>query len=223
MKKTLLLLSLIGLVGSSFAQSAKLGISAGLNQSSMSSTSNGSTQGTSSLTGFHAGVFADFGLGSISIQPGIYYSTKGAKDDESGTQVSGSTTYTYHGTATVKLNYIEVPVNVLYHVPVVAGDIFVGGGPYVAMGISGKSDASLTLTGGGVTSSASQSSTVTFGSGSNDVKNPDYGINLLGGIQLKNHILFSVGYGFGLANLDNTSGSTTKNNVFRLSVGYSFL
>jgi hypothetical protein len=226
MKKIILLLCLLGSTGALFAQSARFGINAGLNLSTLSYSSSGQTNATSSLAGFHIGAFADFGLGAVSIQPGILYTTKGGKDDVSGTSTVGSSTLTYHATDQINLNYIEVPVNVLYHIPVVVGNIFIGGGPYVAMGVSGKEKTSdtYTQTGGSTASGSSASeSNLSFGNSSGDIKNPDYGINLLGGIRLKSGLLFSAGYGFGLANLSNVSGSKTKNNGFSLSIGYSFL
>lgn len=215
MKKTLLLLCFLGGVSLSYAQSTKFGVIGGLNLATLSSTTSGSTNSSSSLAGFHIGVFADFEVTpSLSIQPGILYSLKGGTDDAS--QTSGSTTI--HATDKVTLNYIEVPVNVYYHIPVTPGNIFVGGGPYVGWGLSGKEKVDVS---GSTTYSASQN--VTFGSNSGDIKNPDYGINLGAGIALKSNLLFKIGYGIGIANLSNQSGSTGHNDVLSLSVGYSFL
>lgn len=222
MKKILLLLSLAGTIGSAtFAQTAKFGLKFGLNQATLSSSGSGSS--SSSLTGFHAGAFVDFGLGDVSIQPAILYSVKGGTSNVSGSETSGGITYSYQGAEKLTLNYIEVPVNILYHVPVGVGKLFIGGGPYVAMGISGKDVASATASGGGQSASNSSSTDVTFGSASGDVKNPDYGINFLGGIAFKGGTQISLGYGLGLANLSNDSSTTIKNNVFSVSIGFTFL
>jgi hypothetical protein len=214
MKKTLLLLSLLGSMSFSYAQTTKFGVIAGLNLATVSSTSSGSTNSSSSLAGFHVGAFADFELSSsVSIQPGILFSLKGGTQDE--TQSSGS--FNIHATDKLTLNYVEVPVNVFYHIPVSFGKIFLGGGPYIAMGLSGKEKVVYT---GSISGSAD--SNVTFGSNSNDIKNPDFGVNLGAGVTLENNLLFKVGYGIGIANLSNTSGSTAHNNVLGISVGYSF-
>ncbi|MEO6524084.1 MAG: porin family protein [Mucilaginibacter sp.] len=213
MKKTLLLLSLSLSISLTYAQT-KFGVIAGLNLASISSTSSGSSISSSSLAGFHVGAFADFELSkSVSIQPGVLFSLKGGSDES--TQSSGS--YSVHATDKLTLNYVEIPVNIFYHIPVSIGKIFLGGGPYVALGLSGKEKVTYT---GSVSGNAEAN--VTFGSNSGDVKNPDFGLNLGAGIALQNNLLFKVGYGIGIANLSNTSGTTSHNNVFGISVGYSF-
>jgi len=71
-----------------------------------------------------------------SFQPGLLFSTKGAKNDY------GSLTGTF------KLSYIEIPLNVVYKGVLGKGFIMVGFGPSVGYAIGGKSsiiDESLTL------------------------------------------------------------------------------
>jgi hypothetical protein len=207
MKKALLLLSLMGLINFSFAQSVSFGVNAGVNFSKISSSGNGLTLTSSNTTGFHVGAVADIGFGNLSLQPGILYSTKGGSINGSG------------GTEKLTLNYVEVPVNLLYNIPLGVGKVFFGGGPYVALGLSGKA----TLTGAATTSgSGSESQNVTFGSADGDVKNPDFGVNLLGGFRFTSGLSLSAGYGIGIANLSNSSGASTKNNVLSFSVGYFF-
>jgi hypothetical protein len=214
MKKFLLLLSLLGSMSLTYAQTTKFGVIAGFNLASVSNTSSGSTISSSTLAGFHAGAFAYFQLSkSVSIQPGVLFSLKGGTEDL--TQSSGS--YSVHATDKLTLNYVEVPVNVFYNIPVSFGKIFLGGGPYVALGLSGKEKVVYT---GSI--SGSSDTNVTFGSNTNDVKNPDFGLNLGAGVSLQNNLLFKIGYGIGIANLSNVSGSTSHNNVFGVSVGYSF-
>ena len=203
-----MLLSLIGLINFSFAQSVSFGVKAGVNLSNISYSGGGLTVTTSNSTGFHVGAVADIGFGNLSLQPGILYSAKGgSSNDGSG------------GTAKLTLNYVEVPVNLLYNIPVGIGKIFIGGGPYVGLGISGKNTLSGTATS---TGSGSESQNITFGSTAGDVKNPDFGVNLLGGFRFESGLSLSAGYGIGLANLSNVSGFSTKNNVLSFSVGYFF-
>jgi hypothetical protein len=208
MKKALLLFSLIGLINFSFAQSVSFGVKAGVNFSNISSSGGGLTLTTSNTTGLHVGAVADIGFANLSLQPGILYSTKG-----------GSSNFGSGGADKLTLNYVEVPVNLLYNIPVGIGKVFIGGGPYVALGVSGKSTLSGTATS---TGSGSESQNITFGSASGDVKNPDFGVNLLGGFRFKSGLSFSAGYGIGLANLSNESGASTKNNVLSFSIGYFF-
>ena len=208
MKKALLLFSLISLINYSLAQSGSFGIKAGVNFSNISSSGSGQTLTTSNSSGSNVGAVVDIGFGSLSLQPGILYSTKG-----------GSSNLGSGVTSKLFLNYIEVPVNLLYNIPVGIGKVFIGGGPYVALGLSGKS----TLSGAAdITGSNYNTQNVTFGSAPGDVKNPDFGVNFLGGFRFKSGLLFSAGYGIGLANLSNQSGESVKNNVLSFSVGYFF-
>jgi hypothetical protein len=211
MKKTLLLLTFISAATLSFAQTIGVGIKGGLNLSSQSASDGGTTASSSTSTGFHVGGFVDVGLGSWSIQPSLLYTTKGAKSDDSK----------------LTLNYIEVPVDVLYHIPVGVGNIFIGAGPYAALGINGKIKGPIVVTAtSGLSSSMATSvyeSDVTYGSGPFDFKKLDYGINAMGGLKLANGLLFSVGYDFGLANVINDNNIKLKNNTFMVSVGFSFL
>ena len=210
MKKTLLLLCLTSFISFSYAQSLNFGIKAGVNFSKLSASASGVTLTSSTSTGFHIGGVVDIGFESWSLQPGILYSTKGGTY---GSAADG-------GTAKLTLNYIEVPVNILYNIPVGVGKIFVGGGPYFGYGISGTGTTTGAFTS---TGSGTESQNLTFGSGPNDTKNPDYGVNFLGGIRFEKGFAVSVGYGLGLGNLSNDSSGSIKNNVISVSAGYFFL
>lgn len=223
MKKLLLLLLLSGFVCTSFAQSVHFGIRAGLNESTLSGTTfiDGSTGSTiksnsSYISRFHAGLFAEIPVGRFSIEPGAFYTQKGGETKYKSTTATKLQDY-YQKTT---LNYLEIPVNVFYNIPVGIGKIFVGGGPYVAFGLSGHyNSAYITSTGQNIQTGAMQGD-IRFDK--NGYKNPDYGINTLLGLQLKNNISFNAGYGFGLTNLYR-SGFTAKNKVLSISVGYQFL
>ena len=88
---------------------------------------NGNKLTNDMLTGYHAGfniqipIVTDFYF-----QPGILFSTKGAKS------VNGSLTSTYN------LSYIEIPLNFVYSTKIGNGKIMIGLGPYLAYGIGGK-------------------------------------------------------------------------------------
>ena len=129
MKKAFLsLLCLMGIISFSLAQSINVGIKAGVNFSKLAASSGGLTLTSSSTTGFHVGAVVDLGFDNWSLQPGLLYSTKGGTY---GSAADG-------GTAKLTLNYVEVPVNLLYNIPLVVGKVFIGGGPYFGYGISGK-------------------------------------------------------------------------------------
>ncbi|MCK9996530.1 MAG: PorT family protein [Candidatus Krumholzibacteria bacterium] len=78
------------------AEGTVFGIKAGVNFANISGDD---TDDLNSLTGFAGGGFVDIAMSpTISIQPEIFYSQKGAKFNEEGTEIS------------VKLDYIDVPV-----------------------------------------------------------------------------------------------------------------
>ena len=221
MKKLLLLLLLSCFVSISFAQSVHLGIRAGLNESALSGydfVDNGtSVKGNASyISRFHAGLFAEIPAGRFSIEPGVFYTQKGGETKLQTMTVISARQY-YEKTT---LNYLEIPVNVLYNIPVGVGKIFVGGGPYAAFGLSGHYRSTYFTSSVQNTQSGEAQGEIKFDK--NGYRNPDYGINTLLGLRLKNNISFNVGYGFGLTNLYR-SGTSAKNKVLSISVGYEFL
>ncbi|WP_426672079.1 porin family protein [Mucilaginibacter sp. McL0603] len=209
MKKILLTICLFSAtITIGFAQSLNFGIKAGLNLSNQSINPSGSVD-TKNLTGFHAGVIIDIGLKNFSIQPGLFFTTKGQVTPVNLEMQTGVDRGTFN--AKEVLNYIEVPVNLLYHIkagPVV--NIYFGGGPYLAYGISGH----------GTEPGSFPTYTVHFDS--NGYKNPDYGVNFVAGIELSKKILIDANYGLGLGNLSREEGLTIRNRVIGISVGYLF-
>ena len=214
MKKLLLLtIALIGSAGI-YAQTISYGVKAGVNFSTFSASIDNITATSKSLTGFHVGGVVDFGVSkSFSIQPGILYSTKGgssnAVDDDSQSVGASASKITF--------NYLEIPVNFLYRAPVHKGSVFIGGGPYVAFGLSGS--APLTDVNG---QPANQTEAVHFGSGQDEIHNPDFGINFIGGYQFASNVTLSVQYGLGLQNLSNETQVRIHNQALGFSLGYFF-
>src|ERR1700712_6043144 len=135
MKKLLLLsIVLIGATGA-FAQTITFSVKAGVNFSEVSASVENITASSKSLTGFHVGGVIDIGYKSFSIQPGILFTTKGGSSSDvidDGSQTTGASA------SKVTLNYLEIPINFLYRAPAGKGSVFIGGGPYVGIGLSGS-------------------------------------------------------------------------------------
>ena len=112
--------------------------------------------------------------------------------------------------------YIEVPVNAVYRV----NGFYLGAGPYAAVALSGKHKSELTSSG----QTANEDRDIEFGSkNKDDFKRSDFGINLLGGYELKSGIQLGLNYGFGLSNLDPSVGTySSKNRVASIILGFSF-
>lgn len=180
------------------------------------------------LTSFRAGLIGDFSVApNFYIQSGLVYTGKGSKIEsgEPGTNGYYKQTFSPY--------YIELPFNLLVKTPASpVGRFFAGGGPYIAMGIRGK-----TKTEGqtvlGTTYSVesdlrfSNDDPVTFeeeeGSGFGIIKRFDYGLNAVAGLEGKNLVL-SLGYGYGLAKIpsgsNQSAGDDNKHRVFSIGLGF---
>lgn len=219
--KSIVLFSAITTLGISAANAqSALRIQAGLNLANVSVTDNGRVNSANSLTSFQVGLVGDIHVGSIVyFQPGILYTGKGSKT-ESGDQ--NSTTY-YK--ATTNPFYLEVPANVVLKLPISSdAKIFVGAGPYIAMGVNGKNKVEARYA--NVTTNSendikfSNDDPTTLnqqeGAGFGILRRFDYGLNGTAGIEGKT-IMLGVNYGYGLAKLQSTaSNSSNDNNKYRV-------
>lgn len=203
MKK--LLLSAAILFGSLgvFAQGGLgYGLRAGVNIPKYS-INNGSTK---SNTGFFVTGYLDAPVSPyFSIQPGLSLQNKGGKwEPTSSTETKES------------VMSLDIPVNLVAKLPTGgSGNFFIGAGPYVGFGLSGKRK-------GEVFDGAVQGDRdLNFGSNENDdLKRTDFGINFLAGYQLTNGFQINAGYGLGLTNLAPASGDMAKNRVWSIGIGF---
>ena len=167
------------------------------------------------LLGFHAGVNAAIQIApEFYFQPGLMFVTKGAKNSV------GS----YTGTTT--LNYIELPLNVVYKAALGNGFIMLGFGPYVAYGIGGKYKGELgPFTG--------EKDIVFQGiADSNDsyynYKAFDAGANIFFGYEMAGGIFLQLDAQYGMLNINpeykglTSDKSVTNNTGFGLSLGHRF-
>ncbi|MGZ3756503.1 MAG: outer membrane beta-barrel protein [Mucilaginibacter sp.] len=215
MKKIIILLYLLTLKFSVFAQSFQ--IVAGLNESTFIQTPVDDENTNKAITGFHIGAFFELHMGNLSIQPGLLYASIGGD----GTFIDAHSGIA--GTFKNSVQYLQMPVNFLYNIPVNTGMIFLGGGPYIGIGLAGTATEDGTEgTFGGQPPTIHYSYKYTFSKSDT----PDYGLNVLAGTRFKNGLLFSLGYGYGLKYLFYKStferNGGVKNNVASISVGYAF-
>ncbi len=229
MKKTFIPLCLLIITFCSFGQSFHLGVLAGENTSSFFyrqiNLGLNESSPSDNITGFHAGVFAEFTYGNFSIEPEVVYASIGGKSSYDVYGPYGASTGTYKNS----VNYLQVPVNLLRNIPVSFGKIFCGGGPYIGFGLSGKTENTGEIVGEfGGNAITNVNSVTKYSFSSPD--NPDFGVNLVVGIHLKNRLLFRLGYNYGLKYLFNYSSPHTSgyiagvdNSVASISVGYAFL
>lgn len=197
------------------------------------------------LTGAQVGVAINAQFGNLALQPALLFTMKGEKSEESesitNTTQGYTTSYSSEYSSKLRLNYLEVPVNLVYSTNGADGGFQVFAGPYVAFGLGGKVESeykysSTTTYNGQVVESdkksGSDDTSVKFvsksGNGDNAyLRNIDAGFNLgigykVGGIQAQ------VGYGLGLGNLipDDQDGDKPEdkfhNRGFQLNLAYFF-
>ncbi len=168
-----------------------------------------------SKVGFHAGIAVDIPLfAGLSFEPGAMFVTKGYKLEKS-TTVAG---VTMKGEGTMNLNYIDVPLNLKYTLNLGNLNVWGSVGPYIGIGINGKSKASLTVG----NDTKKEEADIKFGSDDDDhLKMLDYGLGLGVGAEF-NHIILGLYYNIGMANLSNidTDDYSTKNGTFNITLGY---
>ena len=104
-------------LGHAKAQLVSFGVMAGLSQSKLT----GNALADAKSASFIGGAFVRLSALGFAIQPGLYYTGKGAKFQENTPQQS-----------TTKLGYIQIPVVIRLHM----GPLYVGGGPSIGLKVS---------------------------------------------------------------------------------------
>lgn len=169
------------------------------------------------IPGFHAGVNVQIAVApEFYFQPGVLFSTKGAKNP-------GSLL-----TTTTKLSYIELPLNFVYKGALGNGYILLGVGPYVAYAINGK----VTTEGGSIT----LETPVKFQNVVEATDSPlvpyyralDAGGNIFFGYEMSNGIFAQLNAQLGMLDINpeykilTNDKSALKNTGFGVSLGYRF-
>ncbi len=130
MKRLVLISSIVLLVfsGKAFAQESQIGVKGGLNLSTLNIDSKNDKN---LKAGFHAGVFTKIPLTeSFAIQPELLYSMKGVK-------YSFEDNILADGRANFNLNYLELPVKLVFNL---SEDFEIQFGPYVSYLINANVD-----------------------------------------------------------------------------------
>jgi hypothetical protein len=224
MNKLLLTFSLVLLTTFSFAQTFDFGIKAGVNLSTASVSGPPPVSiydhpDHQYKTGFQAGVTADIGFQHFSIQPGLFFITKGEKFREDLAFLIGGQPNSTYETVSTNFNYLELPVNLLYKLQAApAVRIYAGGGPYLGYGLSGKTTVHVR----GDETHDSQANAPFGSENTSEYKSLDYGANFIAGVALKKHFTVDLNYSLGLRNIAWTPGNGLKNRTLGLSVGYLF-
>ena len=198
------------------------GLRAGVNfQNINGKDENGDKLENDILTGFNIGVNAEIPVGvDFYFQPGLLYTIKGAKNEDVILGQSFNTT--------LKISYLELPLNFLYKPMLGKGHLLLGFGPYVAFGIGGKA----TYEGGGSSLTEKIKFKKTVKSSDPDdvvyIRPMDAGANMLVGYEFGNRVSFQLNTQLGLTKINpeyegaSNDKSSAKNTGFGFSLGFRF-
>jgi hypothetical protein len=223
MKKLIVVLLFIFFISQVNSQTSKTEvlIEAGYNSAQFTSIkSSGLGIQSEKINSFNAGLRINKPLKkNFYLQTGLSLSGKGGKTEMSG--------YVwFYEKDTTNAIYLELPVNIIYKMKISKSiHFFVGAGMYGAMGIAGKNKYAGSVgdffyyTFSGNTNLKFGKST-TSAIGYYDVlKQFDYGVNVLGGIEM-NKLSFKINYSLGLTDISNNGNSKGKNSVVSFNIGY---
>lgn len=232
MKKHILTLGL-AIIALTQANAQRLGIGpeAGVNLSTMTAKYNGSQNSGEYLPGLKIGGIFDIGLSPmLSLQPGLLFQMKGYKNDFTSTVVVNNLTYRQTEEATVRANYLEVPLNLQLNIAAGSGDFFVSAGPYAAFAMGGsvnsKTTRTLDMGTEGTTTTTERDRDLEIGdnAATDDITSTDVGLNINTGYRWNSGWLIRGNAGFGLTNIQpgGDDMNSLHNFSVALSVGYLF-
>lgn len=168
--------------------------------------------------GYHIGVNAQIPIApEFYLQPGLMFSTKGAKNTTDGIN------------STYNLSYIEVPLNVVYKAGLGNGFVMLGFGPYLGYGIKGSTNIE-----GGDNGNGKSNVVFTNVVEANDPLTSSYyrpldaGGNVFAGYEMSNGVFLQLNTQFGLLQINPddkrfpNGQSSTRNTGFSFSLGYRF-
>jgi hypothetical protein len=198
MKKLVILAALsVICIKQSMAQ-VRFGPELGLNLSSISFKGEDESETSDMKVGFRVGGVADIGITShLYIQPGIFYSVLGGKQED----------------VTENISYIQVPVHINYKLGEAGGGrFFFGLTPYFGYAISGKIKV------------GDEDVDLNIGSdeAEDDLKALDFGIGINLGYEMPMGLFFRGQYGFGLANYALGDGEEQRNRNIAITAGWLF-
>jgi len=235
MKKIFLFLGIgVCLYTQATAQELTPGAELGINFTNLKTRVNGVNGTSQSMAGLKIGGILDIGIApNLSIQPGLFFTQKGSRQDyimsvqnEAGVITTNETKDEY------RVNYLEIPVNFQYKFSYHKyGQFFIGAGPYFAVVLSGKlttDDITTVDRPNGVITSTDRTTEYSLRIGNNaakdDIKSGDVGLNFNLGYEFGSGLLLRSNLGLGLMNImpGGDADNYMRNNSFALSIGYLF-
>lgn len=204
-------------------------IKGGWNLANISKDGDGTISDKHTLSSFNIGVLGDIPLNDMfSVQTGLFLQGRGAKTDAYLDESNKDDNYTK---TRFRPLYLQVPADFVIKVPLANSTrFFIGAGPYVEMGIGGKTKVDTKIA--GVTTSSS--STIKFndddpttgdqeGARYDRLKRFGFGLNAVAGVEF-NRFTVGAGYDWGLTKInstqtDNSSNDKNKYRTFSINLG----
>ncbi len=191
------------MAGAAQAQTS-FGVEAGLNLSTLNGKSLGKDVNSGTMIGARVGGVADIGLtDAIYFRPGLQFSLMGGKNGDLGSDAS------------VSINYIHIPLNVLYKLGEEgSGRIYFGLVPYLNIAVGGKQKIAGTSVDLKIGNDKIQ----------DNLQRLDYGAGLKAGYELPMGFCVDLSYLFGFANLEpgGDADNKTSNRLFTIGASYFF-
>ncbi|RZM12060.1 MAG: PorT family protein [Pedobacter sp.] len=233
MKKLFLLFLLTGAVMTASAQyyPVKFGFKAGGTYATFSGYSDGGSEAQMKYRpSFFAGATVELLFSeSFSLESGLSYVSKGAKTtfDISMDELEEiDVDLNFAGSATIGLDYLEIPVNALFTMPSGDGSIVLGGGGYFGYGIRTSSSFDLKFNGEDIEDLEGvdlDDDPLRFGE--EGLSRIDYGVNVNAAYRFYSGLSINAGYNLGLKSVINDPDdpdTKVKNRHFSLGLGFSF-
>lgn len=219
---TLFFVTVLFVTVTSHAQ-VSLGIRGGYINTGLELTGSNFAPATKRVNSWQAGLYTNIPLFQNGhLQPGISYIEKGAGLSYADSHPLKLFT---SGATKLKLKYLELPVHLVYKVPVGFGKLLVGAGPYAAYCIRGDYSVSAYTENKLVQSGSKRvdfkSSPNIFGTNM-DLQRWDAGLNFVAGIELNCCLTLSAQYGYGMVDIDRAPDNDYKNRYWGINLGFFF-
>ena len=174
--------------------------------------------GYSNRTGAHFGFIADLQLGVNSkfyAQPGVMFYNKGRKYYSS----YDTAVYNYFSVdAKQFVNYIDIPLNIVYKIPVGKTKLFIGGGPYLSFFYNGLEKKETYLKSGKF--ETDENTDLPVGDAPGKYKTMDLGVNGTAGIEF-GKVFIAGNFSRGLTDMYSAASydGDFKNQVYGVTLG----
>lgn len=201
---SVLIVSVLGAMAQNTAveKRGRFGVRAGVNLAKETYEESGISLTLDNQAGFLAGLVYEYPMtDQLYLGTGLLFSQKGGKIDSGGESMKET------------LNYLDLPVNLIFKADLKGPKLIVEAGPQLSLAVSGKDKYEM----GGI----SESEDIKFGSGEDEMKNLDFGMNLGGGVEFMD-LQLKVNYVIGLSDISNFSEGSVKNKVLAFSLSYFF-